>query len=150
MTAWYGDPDALRFIGRRYLPALVALSLTWEVAQLPLYALWRDGTPSEIAFAVLHCTAGDLLIGTAALVLVLSLARAESSVRWRWPRVALATALVAAVYTAVSESVNTALGRWTYSEWMPVLRLGSLQIGLSPLLQWLVVPPLALYLGRRF
>src|SRR5215467_10683065 len=28
----------------------------WEVAQLPLYTLWRTGTPREIAFALFHCT----------------------------------------------------------------------------------------------
>ena len=38
---------------------------------------------------------------------------------------------------------------WQYSELMPTLGFGSLVIGLAPLTQWLVLPPLSLYLARR-
>jgi hypothetical protein len=41
----------------------------WEAAQLPLYPIWWTGTRSEILFAVIHCTGGDLLITAAALAL---------------------------------------------------------------------------------
>jgi hypothetical protein len=33
---------------------------------------------------------------------------------------------------------------------MPTLKMAGIYIGLSPLLQWLVLPPLALYLGGKF
>ena len=55
---------------RRYIPFITAVNLAWETAQLPLYTLGRDGTPSEQAFAVLHCTGGDVLIATTALLLI--------------------------------------------------------------------------------
>jgi hypothetical protein len=42
-----------------------------------------------------------------------------------------------------------AIGMWAYSELMPVVSLGGLEIGLSPLLQWLIVPVLGLGLTRR-
>jgi len=32
---------------------------------------------------------------------------------------------------------------------MPTFQLAGIRIGLSPVLQWLVIPPLALYLARR-
>jgi hypothetical protein len=32
---------------------------------------------------------------------------------------------------------------------MPTLELASLEIGASPLAQWLLLPPLALYLARK-
>ena len=48
---------------RRYLAVMVLGNLAWEIAQLPLYTIWRTGTFGEKAFAVLHCTGGDLLIG---------------------------------------------------------------------------------------
>jgi hypothetical protein len=50
------------------------LNLAWEIAQLPLYTIWWTDPPGRIAFAVVHCTAGDLIIGAftlAAAVLIL-------------------------------------------------------------------------------
>ena len=44
---------------RAYVAWLVPAMLAWEIAQLPLYTLWRDGAPGAIAFAVLHCSLGD-------------------------------------------------------------------------------------------
>jgi hypothetical protein len=43
----------------------------------------------------------------------------------------------------------TVLGSWSYAESMPRLDLGGIEIGLTPLAQWLVVPPLALVLARK-
>ena len=64
-------PDWLAAI-RRYLVAAVAGHLAWEVAQLPLYTLWHTASPRLIAWAVLHCTAGDLAIAAVALTLALA------------------------------------------------------------------------------
>ena len=36
--------------------------LLWEIGHVPLYTIWTEGSWGEIAFAVLHCTGGDLLI----------------------------------------------------------------------------------------
>ncbi|OGA72130.1 MAG: hypothetical protein A3G81_32565 [Betaproteobacteria bacterium RIFCSPLOWO2_12_FULL_65_14] len=125
------------------------MSLAWEIAQLPLYTLWTEATPAYIAFAVVHCTLGDVLIGAAALLLGLILARAGSFDTWPWRRIAVSAALLGAAYTVFSEWTNTAiLGSWAYAASMPRLDLGGIEIGLSPLLQWLVLPPLAVYLTR--
>ena len=145
---WFRDREAWRLIGRGYLPWLAALNLVWEVAQLPLYTLWKEASPAEIAFAVAHCTAGDVLIGCAALAIVLMLIRVGPLAGWKWARISFCTALIGAVYTVFSEWTNTALFRWAYSELMPTIVLGATEIGLSPLLQWLVLPPLSLYLCR--
>src|SRR5829696_4004989 len=45
----------------------VGLNLAWEITQLPLYTIWWTDPGPRIAFAVLHCTAGDLMIGAASL-----------------------------------------------------------------------------------
>ena len=66
---------------RVYLAASAVLHLVWEVAQLPLYTIWRTGSAGEITFAVLHCTAGDVMIAT--LVLVTALVAFGSAA---WPR----------------------------------------------------------------
>jgi hypothetical protein len=52
------------------------------------------------------------------------------------------------IYTGYSEYLNTEVRRsWTYSDLMP--RLPGLGIGLSPILQWLLVPAVALIWARR-
>ncbi|TMH64754.1 MAG: hypothetical protein E6H57_15690 [Betaproteobacteria bacterium] len=149
-TPWYRDREAWRFIAYRYLPWLAGLNLTWELAQLPLYTIWREASAGYVAFAVAHCTVGDILIGAASLALALIAVRAGPLARWRWLQVALIATAAGATYTLVSEWMNTSLRQgWAYSELMPTLELGGLVIGLAPLAQWLVVPPLALYLARR-
>lgn len=147
---WYQDPVALRLIAKRYLPWLAALNLAWEVLHLPLYTIWEDSSAARIAFAVVHCTAGDVLIGLCVLVIALVVTRAGQASTWRLPLLALIVAGIGVAYTAWSEWMNTVLRpAWTYSPRMPTLTLSGIELGLSPLLQWLVVPPAALRLARR-
>jgi hypothetical protein len=148
---WYGDRIALSLIGRRYLPWLAMLNLGWEIIQLPLYTIWREASPGYIAFAVAHCTAGDLLIGSAALVLALIATHAGPPAQWQWTKVAVVTALIGAAYSIASEWLNTSITRsWSYSELMPTIGLpGGVPLGLSPVAQWLLLPPLAVWLTRR-
>lgn len=147
---WYGDRGARSLIALRYAPLLAILNLGWELAQLPLYTIWTEGTRAGMLFAVFHCTLGDLLIGLAALALALTLARARGIAEWQWNRIAILLGLLGAGYTLLSEWANTGLLRWTYSALMPTLSLGEIRIGVSPLVQWLAVPPAALYLARKF
>jgi hypothetical protein len=150
-AAWYRDRDARSLIAFSYLPWLGGLNLAWETAQLPLYTLWSEASAGTIAFSVAHCTAGDIAIGAGALIMVLVVGRERALSQWRWWRIAVWTALAGAAYTVFSEWNNTAiLGSWAYSGLMPVLKLAGIDIGLSPLLQWLVLPPLALYLAGKF
>lgn len=146
---WFREREAWTFIGMRYLPRLAALDLAWEVLQLPLYTIWRDGSPGGMAFAVFHCTLGDVLIGFCVLVLALVLAGEGAMARWRWWRIAALMLLLGPAYTIFSEWLNTTLLRWAYSDLMPTLQFGGVEVGVSPLLQWLIVPPLALALGRE-
>ena len=146
--AWCGDPAAWRFVLGHYLPALAVFNLLWEVAQLPLYTLWTEAPPAYIAYAVLHCTVGDVLIGAGALLAALIATRAGPLREWRWTRVGVVAVVFGLAYTAFSEWMNTALrASWAYSEWMPVMPF--VPIGLSPVLQWVVVPAAALVFSRR-
>jgi hypothetical protein len=48
-------------------------------------------------------------------------------------------------YTAYSEWFNVYVrNAWAYSDAMPTVRIGSIELGLSPLLQWVIVPIVAL------
>jgi hypothetical protein len=146
---WYLDRATLKFIALRYVPPLGALNLIWEIGQLPLYTLWKEAPASFIAYAVVHCTLGDVAIGTVALAVALIATRARTVETWRWQQVALFLVIPAVGYTAYSEWINTvARGSWAYSALMPLVNLGGFEIGLSPLVQWLVIPPLALWLAR--
>lgn len=145
---WHQDREAWTFIALRFVPALATLNLAWEVAQLRLYTLWEQGTPQEVAFAVFHCTIGDVLIGLSALLLTLIATRAGPWLRWRWPELTAVATVIAVSYTGFSEWLNTALRQsWTYSDWMPMLPV--VDVGLSPILQWIVILPMALWLARR-
>lgn len=138
---WPRDPAAQPFIWRRYMPRLALCSLAWEIAQLPLYTLWAEAHPGRIVSAVLHCTAGDLLIGMTSLVLAMLACRADRNLGKPDSQVLLAAILFAVLYTVPSERYNMAMGNWAYSPWMPMVP--GLKIGLSPLVQWLVVPYIA-------
>lgn len=124
---------------RAYLPFILAANALWEVAQIPLYTLWKDGTAGEIIFALVHCTAGDLIIAGATVGLALIVNRS-----WTWPAEGrwpvAATAIVLALsYTIFSEWLNVDVrATWTYTSTMP--RLPLLGTGLSPLAQWIIVP----------
>lgn len=141
--------DSWRLVLRRYLLVVAAGNLVWETAQLPLYTIWRDGTARTLIVAVLHCTAGDLLIATAALVLSLALLGRdwpECSAAFR--RVAVAAIVAGLGYTVFSEWLNIVVRQsWAYSELMPVIP--GLGTGLSPVAQWLVVPSAAFWWARQ-
>jgi hypothetical protein len=138
-------------LGLRVYCAVIAVgSLAWEVLHLPLYTIWATGTLQEQAFAAGHCFLGDLLIAMSTLMLALLVAGDR-----RWPRdrfwpVAIFTMAFGLAYTTFSEWLNVvARAAWTYSDWMPIVSVAGVRIGLSPLLQWIVVPCAAFAVVRR-
>lgn len=147
---WWSDRRAWRLIALRYLPWFAILNLVWETAHVRLYTLWDEAQPAYIAFSVLHCALGDVLIGGLALLLALSLFYQGELTEWQWRRIILGTTVFGVGYTVFSEWMNvTMLRSWAYGEAMPKISLGELEIGLTPLAQWLLLPPLALHLARR-
>lgn len=132
----------------RYLAIVIPANFAWEIAQIPLYSIWREASPADVAFAILHCTGGDALIAAASFGLALLVtgrhARHLGAAR---RRVAVTTIAIAVAYTVFSEWLNVSVrGNWAYSPWMPEI----FGIGLSPLLQWVFTPALGFWaLGRR-
>lgn len=120
-----------------------ALNALWEAAQLPLYTISQQGSWYEITFALVHCTIGDLLIG----VTVTAVSAAVLFLLTKSPqKLASGTFLglflvFGIAYTVFSEWLNVEVREtWAYTEQMPVLP--PLGTGLTPLLQWLIVPTL--------
>ncbi|KAB2916385.1 MAG: hypothetical protein F9K29_11600 [Hyphomicrobiaceae bacterium] len=141
-------PDAWLLVLRRYLIAIAFGNLAWEFAQLPLYTIWHEGSAKRIVFAAVHCTGGDVLIAGSTLVGSLLVLGGS---RWpdrRYERVAAAAVVGGLAYTLFSEWLNTEVrGSWAYAGSMPQLPL--IGTGLAPLMQWLIIPPLAFWWARR-
>ena len=133
---------------RRYFAFAIPAHLVWEVAQLPLYTIWYEGSPGWIAFAVLHCTGGDVMIAGASLFGALLVLGNRHWPDERYIAVAVPAVFVGVAYTIFSEWHNTEVrNSWTYSSLMP--RLPGIGTGLSPLLQWLAIPAAAFWWVRR-
>lgn len=124
----------------------LVLNLLWEVAQLPFHAFAPAVGAPEVAWSVIHCTAGDVGIvlgrfGMAAL--------ATRKLDWpaRRPWLGLFVALgVGLLLTVQWEWQNVDVrGAWAYAPSMPTLA----GVGLLPILERLVLPPLQLWAVRR-
>ncbi len=126
----------------RYLVVMAIANLVWEIAQLPFYTIGSAGDLHEISIAILHCTAGDVLIATASLLI------AWVCFRRRTGWVIGATIAMGFFYTMWSEYVHAVIGAdWAYAPLMPLLPV--LGIGVLPLAQWLVVPAIAFGMANR-
>ena len=136
---------------RIYLSLILSGNLIWEALQLPLYTVWQTGTPGQQAFAVVHCTGGDFLIATTALVLALMTIGSNDWPASHFKRVAAAAITLGLGYAIFSEWLNVSVrGTWSYSALMPVVSLAGWKVGLSPLLQWSIVPTVCFVLTRHF
>jgi hypothetical protein len=133
---------------RRFLIFIALANLAWELGHLPLYTIWSEGSLSEMLFAVVHCTGGDVLIAGASLLLALLISGNPAWPKENYRSVACLTLAFGIAYTAFSEWLNTEVrGSWAYSDLMPVVPL--IDAGLSPVAQWIVIPIAAFWWARR-
>ena len=121
------------------------LNLAWEIAHARLYTIWTEADGLSVAWSLFHCAVGDVLIALAMFALAgFALRRAD----WPLSRPLAGGVLVvigAMAYTAWSEWYNVyRAGSWGYTENMPLI----FGIGLSPLLQWLILPPVVVIAYR--
>jgi hypothetical protein len=128
-----------------YLLTVLVLNLAWEIAQLPLYTIWSTASVDATAWAAVHCTMGDALIAGSALLIAWIIAdrpRLQAGIPLNVAAIAICLGLA---FTIFSEWRATQVSHsWEYSSWMPVIPV--LQVGLTPVLQWLVLPPIAMRL----
>jgi len=119
----------------------------WELLQTPLFAHLAEAPHWQ---GVQFCSAAAL--GDAFLTLVAYWVAAATDGR-RWildldRRAVVVYLVVGLVATIGLEWLNTTvLGRWQYSPFMPTVPL--VGTGLSPLLQWTLLPPLVLGIVYR-
>lgn len=110
-----------------------------------LFTLWSDADRWYVAWAVLHCTAADVVINTIAFGLAAWWIR-----RWDWPAArpwrGVGIIVAATIPFTVWSEWNAVyrLNLWVYASEMPTI----FGIGLSPLLQWIVLPPVVVMAFR--
>lgn len=124
------------------------LHFVWEFVQVPTYTGMAELLHWEATKLCMSATFGDVAFALTAFWLASLAAR-----RRDW--IIRPTRLPAAIFVAVGivltvgfEYYYTNISmRWTYSDLMPLVP--PLGTGLSPLLQWFIVPPLVVWLTRR-
>jgi hypothetical protein len=132
---------ALQIFSRVSLWSALAfvLNLIWEIAHVRLYTIWMEADGPVIAWAILHCSLGDVVIALTMFALIGAAMRHldwPASHPWTGGTMFVAGAVV---FTAWSEWQNVyRAGNWGYTESMPTI----FGVGLSPLLQWVILPPL--------
>jgi hypothetical protein len=124
------------------------MHFVWEMLQVPWYQGMADASHGSVVWLCMRATGGDVLIILASFWLSSILC---GNRRWllegdRKP--ALIVVTIALLATIVLEWLATGpLERWAYADSMPIIML--LEVGLTPLLQWVLLLPLLLWLTRR-
>lgn len=122
------------------------LNFAWEMFQMPLFATPPADTPYWPV--VLMCGGATVADGFIMLIAFWVASAAARSRRWyveaRRPHF-IAFMLTGLVITSVAEILATNNGVWAYAPEMPQL----FGIGLSPFLQWVFTPLIALWFTRR-
>lgn len=125
------------------------LNFVWEMLQVPFFAeMPRMPHWSAVLFCA-RATVGDAEIAVIAYWAVALLAAPGRKWILRPSRRHVGGFVAAGVgVTVVLEIVFTRVWhRWSYSELMPVVPV--LDVGLSPIAQWMILPPLVVWLVRR-
>lgn len=120
--------------------------LAWEVAHSPLFSSMQAMPFAQALRACVRATFGDVALGLGSYLVVAACMR---DARWAASPRALSLAALSALGVLATiglEMHAIANGRWAYAEAMP--RLPVLDVGLTPLLQWVVVPPLSVLMTR--
>lgn len=125
----------------------IGLHLAWEFAQSPFFA--EASLPFHaIAWARFHCTLADVALQSLTFFLT-SFALRDPCGPFRpgWPS-KLVFILIGVVFTVAGEEYHVRwLQDWYYNTAMP--EVPGLEIGWTPILQWLIIPTLWIGLLRN-
>ena len=119
------------------------LNFAWELVQLPLYK-GASYDIQHIAFCALASVADALMV----LLLYLCFALLNKKPVWFQDtgfRQVLILMIIGGIGAIIGEMAHTSAGNWAYTDSMPVLPI--LNIGLSPVLQFFLLPALIYYLS---
>ena len=122
------------------------LHFVWEILQVPAYAEMPSAPHWDAIRTCTVATLGDVVLMLVSYAVVAAAARETGWLRrLTVPRVA-GLLVAGLVISVVLELVNTrVLDRWQYAPGVPALA----GMGINVWLQWLLLPPLTLWLSRR-
>ena len=119
----------------------------WEWLQTPFYDDGAVGVNTVVWYRF-HCTLVDVLILLGCAVIVSVAVRGIGWLERPDARHLAALSLLGTAYTVLSEQINVGLVEsWAYSHLMPVVP--GTNIGVVPVLQWLILPAAAAWLASR-
>ena len=125
------------------------LHFVWEFLQVPTYAGMAEMAHWQGIKLCTSATIGDVGFALTAFWTASLVARTR---HWMGNQVAIPILVFLGVGIALTvgfEFYYTQVTlRWTYSDLMPLVP--PFGTGLSPLLQWIVIPPVVLWLSRRY
>lgn len=119
------------------------LNFPWEFLQVPLYADMAQMPHWQAVKACSRAALGDVVIMLAAYWAVSAIARSRHWIPSRSPRQLALLVGVGVSITIVIELLvlrGLWIDTWRYAPAMPILP--GLGVGLAPILQWIVLPPL--------
>jgi len=126
------------------------LNFPWEILQAPLFTGMADSRHAEVVYGCTQATLGDLVITLIAHGTVV-LGTRDSN--WVMAPSTLQLVLFIGVGVAITAVIERLamnghwLQTWNYGPGMPVVP--EIGIGVLPLLQWVLLPPLILWFARR-
>ena len=127
--------------------ASLPLHFAWEMLQAPLFESMKGLSFAYATSLCARATLGDLAV-TAGCYGAVAVVRGTRAWLLSPSAGSIAAYLALGVAATAALEVNAVYhaGRWSYAATMPLFA----GIGLAPLLQWLVVPLLALWVARRY
>lgn len=126
------------------------LHFVWEMWQIPFYAEMTDADHWQALKLCTQATLGDGVIALLAFFLAVLISGGDIFWQRRNLLIAWSVYLLSGllITVALEHIATNVLYRWQYSELMPILPY--LHVGLMPMLQWLVLPPLTVWISWVF
>jgi hypothetical protein len=123
------------------------LNFVWEALQTPFFVDISDQINTIIWYRF-HCTLGDVVITLGSFWLVALISKTRTWFLNPTKGKLLLFVAFGVSYTIFSEIKNVSWNKlWGYSDLMPVIP--SIEVGIIPLIQWIIVPPLLIFIVRR-
>lgn len=124
------------------------INFVWEMLQMPLFSYPADTSLTQINLACIQASSGDAAMIVIAFWVVAYLQKDRKWFLHPSVRSLALFLLPGLIMTIVFEAMATGpLHRWAYANSMPTLP--GLGTGLVPMAQWLLLPPLIIFIVRR-
>lgn len=123
------------------------LNATWEWSQSPFF-IDTVTDLNTIVWYRIHCSLGDTIILLAGYAVISLYHKGLNWIYHPKGRDYLILVLFGFFYTFFSEYINVYIKHnWSYSQHMPLVPL--IHIGVIPLVQWIILPPIIVFITKR-